>query len=320
MAAVSRAAVSRTLREPLLTVADGTVAASAGAATALSPPARAIAAAGAASRRSPRRRGAGTLLACIDGRTQRLACDGDSRGGCTVVVWMMTVAHVVSPVGGGVSIENAGLLPAHDGRGLDGLMAAAESNLLLRRPRTCGGRSKDAARWCDSPDDAARWCATESGYPASAARPSTPAFCSISKKGHPERRAVRAGVADSPERRSRTGTAVGMPGPRASLARSWRSTGSRHGRAAWRSSTSCRTTCHRRRPGEVTVEVRAAGVKPADASHVAEGRRGPFPRGVDMRSPGCSRRSVPKPKWPRAAAPSVMRYSPSGCTAGGPAI
>lgn len=33
-------------------------------------------------------------------------------------------------------------------------------------------------------------------------------------------------------------------------------------------------------PGEVTVEVRAAGVNPADASHVAEGRRGPFPRGV----------------------------------------
>jgi NADPH2:quinone reductase len=33
-------------------------------------------------------------------------------------------------------------------------------------------------------------------------------------------------------------------------------------------------------PGEVTVAVRAAGVNPADASHVAEGRRGPFPRGV----------------------------------------
>jgi NADPH:quinone reductase-like Zn-dependent oxidoreductase len=32
--------------------------------------------------------------------------------------------------------------------------------------------------------------------------------------------------------------------------------------------------------GEVTVEVRAAGVNPADASHVVEGRRGPFPRGV----------------------------------------
>ena len=32
--------------------------------------------------------------------------------------------------------------------------------------------------------------------------------------------------------------------------------------------------------GEVTVQVRAAGVNPADASHVAEGRRGPFPRGV----------------------------------------
>ncbi len=32
--------------------------------------------------------------------------------------------------------------------------------------------------------------------------------------------------------------------------------------------------------GEVTVEVHAAGVNPADASHVAEGRRGPFPRGV----------------------------------------
>ena len=32
--------------------------------------------------------------------------------------------------------------------------------------------------------------------------------------------------------------------------------------------------------GEVTVEVRAAGVNPADTSHVAEGRRGPFPRGV----------------------------------------
>jgi len=32
--------------------------------------------------------------------------------------------------------------------------------------------------------------------------------------------------------------------------------------------------------GEVTVEVLAAGVNPADASHVAEGRRGPFPRGV----------------------------------------
>ena len=33
-------------------------------------------------------------------------------------------------------------------------------------------------------------------------------------------------------------------------------------------------------PGEVTVEVRAAGVNPGDVSHVAEGRRGPFPRGV----------------------------------------
>jgi|tagenome__1003787_1003787.scaffolds.fasta_scaffold20972168_2 NADPH2:quinone reductase len=33
-------------------------------------------------------------------------------------------------------------------------------------------------------------------------------------------------------------------------------------------------------PGEVTIEVRAAGVNPADASHVAEGKRGPFPRGV----------------------------------------
>jgi NADPH2:quinone reductase len=32
--------------------------------------------------------------------------------------------------------------------------------------------------------------------------------------------------------------------------------------------------------GEVTVAVRAAGVNPADASHVAEGKRGPFPRGV----------------------------------------
>jgi NADPH:quinone reductase len=32
--------------------------------------------------------------------------------------------------------------------------------------------------------------------------------------------------------------------------------------------------------GEVTVEVRAAGVNPGDVSHVAEGRRGPFPRGV----------------------------------------
>jgi NADPH:quinone reductase len=33
-------------------------------------------------------------------------------------------------------------------------------------------------------------------------------------------------------------------------------------------------------PGEVTVEVRAAGVNPADVSHVAEGRRAPYPRGV----------------------------------------
>lgn len=32
--------------------------------------------------------------------------------------------------------------------------------------------------------------------------------------------------------------------------------------------------------GEVTVEVRAAGVNPADASHVLQGKRGPFPRGV----------------------------------------
>jgi NADPH:quinone reductase-like Zn-dependent oxidoreductase len=32
--------------------------------------------------------------------------------------------------------------------------------------------------------------------------------------------------------------------------------------------------------GEVTVEVLAAGVNPGDVSHVAEGRRGPFPRGV----------------------------------------
>jgi NADPH:quinone reductase len=33
-------------------------------------------------------------------------------------------------------------------------------------------------------------------------------------------------------------------------------------------------------PGEVTIEVRAAGVNPGDASHVAQGRRGPFPRGI----------------------------------------
>jgi NADPH2:quinone reductase len=32
--------------------------------------------------------------------------------------------------------------------------------------------------------------------------------------------------------------------------------------------------------GEVTVEVRAAGVNPADASHVTQGKRPPFPRGV----------------------------------------
>jgi NADPH:quinone reductase-like Zn-dependent oxidoreductase len=32
--------------------------------------------------------------------------------------------------------------------------------------------------------------------------------------------------------------------------------------------------------GEVTIEVRAAGVNPADASHVEQGKRGPFPRGV----------------------------------------
>ena len=32
--------------------------------------------------------------------------------------------------------------------------------------------------------------------------------------------------------------------------------------------------------GEVTVAVLAAGVNPGDVSHVAEGRRGPFPRGV----------------------------------------
>src|SRR4051794_36550164 len=32
--------------------------------------------------------------------------------------------------------------------------------------------------------------------------------------------------------------------------------------------------------GEVTIEVRAAGENPADAKHVAEGRRRPFPRGV----------------------------------------
>jgi NADPH:quinone reductase-like Zn-dependent oxidoreductase len=34
------------------------------------------------------------------------------------------------------------------------------------------------------------------------------------------------------------------------------------------------------RAGEVTVRVRAAGVNPADASHVAAGKRAPFPRGV----------------------------------------
>jgi NADPH:quinone reductase len=33
-------------------------------------------------------------------------------------------------------------------------------------------------------------------------------------------------------------------------------------------------------PGEVTVQVRAAGVNPGDATHVAEGKRAPFPRGV----------------------------------------
>jgi NADPH2:quinone reductase len=32
--------------------------------------------------------------------------------------------------------------------------------------------------------------------------------------------------------------------------------------------------------GEVTVEIHAAGVNPADASHVVGGKRGPFPRGV----------------------------------------
>jgi NADPH2:quinone reductase len=32
--------------------------------------------------------------------------------------------------------------------------------------------------------------------------------------------------------------------------------------------------------GEVTIEVRAAGVNPADVSHVAQGKRAPFPRGV----------------------------------------
>ena len=32
--------------------------------------------------------------------------------------------------------------------------------------------------------------------------------------------------------------------------------------------------------GEVTVQVRAAGVNPADTSHVAQGKRAPFPRGV----------------------------------------
>src|SRR4051794_39831955 len=32
--------------------------------------------------------------------------------------------------------------------------------------------------------------------------------------------------------------------------------------------------------GEVTVRVHAAGVNPADASHVVQGKRGPFPRGV----------------------------------------
>src|SRR5689334_16661174 len=31
---------------------------------------------------------------------------------------------------------------------------------------------------------------------------------------------------------------------------------------------------------DVTIQVLACGVNPADASHVAEGRRGPFPRGV----------------------------------------
>ena len=32
--------------------------------------------------------------------------------------------------------------------------------------------------------------------------------------------------------------------------------------------------------GQVTIQVRAAGVNPADASHVAQGKRGPFPRAV----------------------------------------
>jgi len=58
--------------------------------------------------------------------------------------------------------------------------------------------------------------------------------------------------------------------------------------------------------GEVTVEVRAAGVNPADASHVAEGRRGPFPRGVGYEIAGLTAIG-PAHRAPRSLQESVGR-------------
>ena len=72
-------------------------------------------------------------------------------------------------------------------------------------------------------------------------------------------------------------------------------------------------------PGEVTVEVRAAGVNPADASHVAEGRRAPFPRGVGYEVAGVITAIGPDTELASGGGASVTRCSPSGCSAAGPA-
>ncbi len=70
-------------------------------------------------------------------------------------------------------------------------------------------------------------------------------------------------------------------------------------------------------PGEVTVQVRAAGVNPADHKHVAVGDRPTSPGRWGMRWPGSSRRSARPPSSPPAAVRWVMRCWPSGSAAAG---
>ena len=109
------------------------------------------------------------------------------------------------------------------------------------------------------------------------------------------------------------------PTRRRTVAR-WPSTGSPPGPAGSTSSPSSTTRCPPRGAGEVTIEVRAAGINPADAKHVARGDdRRDFPRRSATRSPGVlTRRRARTPRSPRAAVPSATRCWPSGSAAAGP--